>query len=169
MLSLIIPGKELIKLGVVTNLISEEHQVQPAGIELTLRDVEEFEDAGYIDLKNIRRRISKCRKLSFDKEGKIHLKQGAYKVRFNEVISVPENMVGIALPRSSLLRSGASIFSAVWDPGYKGRSESLLVVFNPHGITLERNARLMQIFFVKLSSKPHKVYSGVYQGENVKE
>ncbi|MCS7386144.1 MAG: deoxyuridine 5'-triphosphate nucleotidohydrolase [archaeon GB-1867-005] len=166
---MIIPGLELIKLKVINNLISEKHQIQPAGVELTLKDVEEFEDAGYIDLTNAKRKVSTCRKLSFDEEGKIHLSQGAYKVRFNEVICVPEDMVGIGLPRSSLLRSGATILSAVWDPGYKGRSESLLVVFNPKGIILERNARLMQMIFIKLSRRPHKLYSGIYLGENVEE
>ncbi len=163
-----IPGIEILKMKAISNLISIEHQVQPAGIELTLRDVEEFIDPGYIDLTNEKRKISKCRKIEFDSEGKVFLSKGAYKVRFNEVVHVPENMIAIGIPRSSLLRSGVMVFSALWDPGYRGRSESLLVVFNPNGVYLERNARLMQLIFVRMESKPHKLYNGIYQNENIK-
>lgn len=166
---MVIPGQRMKKYNVIIENIINEIQIQPAGIELTLREVEKFEDTGYIDLTNIKRKISKSTPLQFDSNGKIFLPQGAYKVRFNEVVSVPADMVGIGLPRSSLLRSGATILSAVWDPGYKGRSESLLVVFNPHGIVLERNARLMQLLFIKLLEKPHKPYSGRYQFENIKK
>ncbi|MCS7365709.1 MAG: deoxyuridine 5'-triphosphate nucleotidohydrolase [archaeon GB-1867-035] len=166
---MVIPGHKVGKYGINIENIIHEIQIQPAGIELTLREIEKFEDAGYIDLTNIKRKISKCTPLQFDADGKIFLPQGAYKVRFNEIISIPANVIGIGLPRSSLLRSGATIFSAVWDPGYKGRSESLLVVFNPHGIFLEKNARLMQLLFIKLVEKPQKLYSGKYQFENIKE
>ncbi len=165
----VIPGIEVLKLNYIRELISQEIQIQPAGVELTLREVEEFLDSGYIDLTNERRRISKCRKLEFDENGGIHLKPGAYKVRFNEVVNVPEDAIAIGLPRSSLLRSGVAIFSALWDPGYKGRSECLLVVFNPHGVYLEKNARLIQLVFIKLTRKPHRLYMGAYQKENIEE
>lgn len=166
---MIIPGHKLKKYGINIEGIIDEIQIQPAGIELTLREVERFEDAGYIDLTNTKRKISKCTPLKFDSKGKIFLPPGAYKIKFNEIISVPVDVVGIGLPRSSLLRSGATIFSAVWDPGYKGRSESLLVVFNPHGITLEKNARVIQLLFIKLIEKPQKLYSGKYQLENIEK
>lgn len=166
---MVIPGDKIDKYGVTIEDLIDEIQIQPAGIELTLREIEEFENSGYIDLTNAQRRISKCKPLKFNSDGKIHLPPGAYKVRFNEVISIPADVVGIGFPRSSLLRSGATIITAVWDPGYKGRSESLLVVFNPHGITLEKNARLLQMLFIKLKEKPGRVYSGKYQLENIKK
>ncbi|MEW6329384.1 MAG: deoxyuridine 5'-triphosphate nucleotidohydrolase, partial [Candidatus Micrarchaeota archaeon] len=55
----------------------------------------------------------------------------------------------------------------VWDPGYEGRSESLLVVENARGIKLKRNARLVQLVFVKLAGEAREVYSGKYKNENI--
>ena len=55
---------------------------------------------------------------------------------------------------------------AVWDPGYHGRSESLLVVNSQHGITLHKDAKVMQLVFVRLESAAHAGYSGQYKGEN---
>lgn len=75
--------------------------------------------------------------------------------------------MAMALPRSSLLRCGATLDTAVWDPGYNGRSQSLLVVHNPHGIRIKKNARLMQLIFICMREVAHKAYSGIYQGENI--
>ena len=86
---------------------------------------------------------------------------------FNEVIEVPPDVMAIARPRSSLLRMGATMETAVWEPGYKGRSQSLLVVHNPNGIRLRKNARLMQLIFFRLEDDANKLYNGVYQGENI--
>jgi len=70
-------------------------------------------------------------------------------------------------PRSSLNRCGVSIHSAVWDAGYSGRSQSLLVVYNPLGFRLHRNARLLQLVFFYTSGGVGKGYSGQYQNENL--
>ncbi len=69
--------------------------------------------------------------------------------------------------RSSLLRSGVALHTAVWDAGYSGRSQSLLVVYNPHGFTLTRDARIMQVVFLPLEQAARQGYSGRFLGENV--
>ncbi|MBI3743598.1 MAG: deoxyuridine 5'-triphosphate nucleotidohydrolase, partial [Chloroflexi bacterium] len=69
--------------------------------------------------------------------------------------------------RSSLLRCGAALHTAVWDAGYSGRSESLMVVYNPAGFTLEHNARIMQLVFFALAQEVHEGYRGVYKGERM--
>ena len=50
--------------------------------------------------------------------------------------------MALGRPRSSLLRCGASLHTAVWDAGYRGRSQSLLVVHHPAGLRLGRDARV---------------------------
>jgi dUTP pyrophosphatase len=60
-----------------------------------------------------------------------------------------------------------SIHTAVWDAGYRGRSTSLLVVDNPDGFRVQRNARLMQLVFFPLSAAVERGYQGVYQDENI--
>ena len=82
-------------------------------------------------------------------------------------MKVPLNAIGIVLPRSSLMRSGATVCSAVWDPGYKGRGIGLFIVYA--NITLYQNARVAQIVFIETKAETTKGYSGKYQNENIKE
>jgi dUTP pyrophosphatase len=104
--------------------------------------------------------------LAFDGLDFIDLMPGAYIVSYNEIVHLPRDVMALARPRSSLLRCGVTINTAVWDAGYSGRSQSLMVVHNPHGVRLQRNARLMQLVFLQLTRETEG-YQGVYQGENI--
>jgi len=150
----------------VEGMINPGLQLQPNGIELTLRRIEAFAEAGQVALDNLERRIPISRPLVFDSEGWIDLAKGSYKIVFNEVVNIPRGVAAIALPRSSLLRCGATIETAVWDAGYRGRSESLMVVHNEAGFRVKRNARVLQLLFFRLSSEVEG-YSGAYQEENI--
>ncbi|MCX8175434.1 MAG: deoxyuridine 5'-triphosphate nucleotidohydrolase [Candidatus Micrarchaeota archaeon] len=161
---MILPGSRAFQSGFVCGVASQS-QIQPAGVDLSLREVRVFEDAGEIDLDNSRRRISRTRRLRF-KKGSLHLGKGCYKIVYNEYISVPLDCAAFGFPRSSLLRCGADVRCAVWDPGYHGRSESLLVVHNPAGITLHKDAKVAQLVFARLEQKADKGYEGRYKGEN---
>ncbi len=166
----VIAGKELREMldrGVVTDMIDPEVQVQMCGVDLTLRSVERFLTPGAVDYDNKEREISKTEEIAFDGAGWVHLDPGCYLVTFNEAVSIPKTIAALARPRSSLLRSGATVETALWDPGYRGRSQSLLVVFNPAGLRLKRNARLIQLAFYRLSSMAEKGYEGAYQNENL--
>jgi len=143
-----------------------ESQMQPAGVDLTLGEIFAFEGEGKVDFDNSQRRLAKTRKLEFC-EG-MRLERGCYKVMFNEYVRIPADCAAFAFPRSSLLRCGANMHCAVWDPGYEGRSEALLVVENPHGIALGKNAKLAQLVFVKLLEEAKEPYGGIYKGENKK-
>jgi dUTP pyrophosphatase len=55
---------------------------------------------------------------------------------------------------------------AIWDAGYSGRSQSLMVVFNPAGFRVQRNARVSQLVFMELAQKTDG-YRGAYQSENI--
>jgi dUTP diphosphatase len=151
----------------VEGQLDSEIQTQMCGIELTLQRVERFMSTGKVAFDNKERRISDTISIYFDESDWIYLEPGAYLVTFNEIVNVPRDMAAMARPRSTLLRSGATIETALWDPGYRGRSQSLLVVHNSHGIKIKRNARLMQLIFMKLNGESEKDYSGVYQGENI--
>ena len=151
----------------VENQLDSAIQMQMCGIELTLQKIERFISSGKVAFDNKERKISDTMSIYFDETDWIYLEQGAYLVTFNEIVNVPRDMVAMARPRSTLLRSGVTIETALWDPGYRGRSQSLLVVHNSHGIKIKKNARLMQLIFMKLNSESEKDYSGVYQGENI--
>jgi len=150
--------------NVIQKVISES-QYQPAGIDVTLKEVKKFDSAGRIDFDNSTRKISDSSILEYNEE-EVHLKPGSYKVVFNEYVKIPADAAAICLPRSSILRCGADLNCALWDPGYEGRSEALLVVYNEHGITLRKNAKIGQLVFIKLSEKADSLYEGQYKGEN---
>ena len=161
---MIIPGSKVMQEKYVSEIIGES-QLQPCGIDMTLKEVHAFEDGGEIDFDNSKRRTSGTKKIEFE-DGKVALPAGCYKILYNEYVSIPIDACALGFPRSSLLRCGADVHCAVWDPGYQGRSESLLIVHNPKGIVLHRNAKVVQLIFVKLDGKPHAEYDGKYKGEN---
>lgn len=151
----------------VVAMIDPEAQTQMCGVELTLQRVERFLSAGALAFDNKERKLPETEVVEFDVSGWIDLGPGDYLVTFNEIVDIPKDMAAIARPRSSLLRMGATMETALWDPGYRGRSQSLLVVYNSQGLRLKRNARLMQLVFMRLEKEADKAYSGIYQGENI--
>ncbi len=150
----------------VEGLIASEEQFQPNGIDLTLRDIALFQSPGKITASNSQRVVSDLSPLMFDGLGFIHLAPGIYSITYNEIVHLPKNIMALATPRSSLLRCGVTVNTAVWDAGYSGRSQSLLVVYNSQGFQLQKNARIVQLIFFRLSSDTQG-YQGTYQNENV--
>jgi len=112
------------------------------------------------------RLVSDLAPLVFDGLDFIDLMPGAYVVTYNEIVHLPKNIMALATPRSSLLRCGVTVNTAVWDAGYSGRSQSLMVVYNPQGFRLQRNARIVQLVFFQLTGETEG-YHGDYQGENI--
>jgi dUTP pyrophosphatase len=53
----------------------------------------------------------------------------------------------------------------VWDAGYSGRGEGLLIVHNPRGVRLQRGARIAQLVVFRLTAST-SAYAGQYQNEN---
>ncbi len=150
----------------IEDYINLEEQVQPNGIDLTLRQVSMLQSSGKIAAMDSQRLVSDVAPLVFDGLNFIDLMPGAYIITYNEIIHLPKNFMALATPRSSLLRCGVTINTAVWDAGYSGRSQSLMVVYNPQGFRLQRNARIVQLVFLQLTQETEG-YQGAYQGENI--
>ena len=150
----------------ITDYKDLEIQLQPTGFDLTLHHVETYTGSGTADYTNQQRTIAPTKPLEPDKEDWYNLPPGPYKVVYNETVNMPLDVAAIARTRSTLLRNGAAIATAVWDPGYRGRSSSLLTVHNPHGTRLKRDARIAQLIFFH-TGEVQKGYSGIYQNERV--
>jgi len=150
----------------VEGWIDLEEQLQANGFDLTLREVSLPQSAGRITAVNSQRVVSELSPLVFDGLGSLELVAGIYIITYNEIVHLPRNIMALGKPRSSLLRCGVTVGTAVWDAGYEGRSQSLLVVYNPRGICLQRNARITQLVFFELTGETEG-YNGVYQGENI--
>ena len=150
----------------VQDFIRLEDQVQPNGFDLTLREAAALQSGGRIAVSNAQRQVSNLQPLSFDKDDYLELTPGSYIITFNEIVNLPKNVMALGAPRSSLLRCGVTVHMAVWDAGYSGRSQLLMVVFNPAGFRVQRNARVAQLVFMELADETEG-YQGVYQGENI--
>lgn len=155
----------LVKNGLVEGAINVAAQTQVNGFELTVEHVEVFDGPGRIGFDNADRVLPGYRPLPWDEEGWLFLPSGCYKIVFNETVNIPRDMCAIARPRSSLLRMGATVETAVWDAGYRGRSEAMLVVYNESGFYMKKDTRAIQLVFMRLSSA-QEGYSGRYQDEN---
>ena len=150
----------------IEGYIDLEQQLQPNGFDITLRDIASLNTRGQIGVDNAQRQLPDLGPLNFDSQGFIELGPGIYMITYNEIVHIPTNLMALARPRSSLLRCGVSIGTAVWDAGYSGRAQSLMQVLNTRGFRVQKNARVAQLVFMTLSAETEG-YAGKYQNENI--
>ncbi len=141
-----------------------ERQVQPNGLDLSLDALWRLEGPARLgrDVRDLPVRVP----IEFDLEGWVDLSPGVYLVRFAELLRLPRDLIALGRPRSTLARGGVGLVLAVWDAGYEGRSEALLVVHHPAGFSVQRGARLAQLVFFRTSSATD-AYQGAYQREHL--
>jgi dUTP pyrophosphatase len=149
----------------VEGLVDPATQVQSCGIDLTALRVSRFTGGGAVDFDNSARVLSATEALAWE-DGWLHLPAGPYHLIYGQRVNLPADVMALAYPRSSLLRCGVSVYTAVWDPGYSGRAEALLVVHNPAGFRLGIDARVAQLVFTMLGDAVAAPYSGRFKGEN---
>ena len=166
----VLVGKEIRRLLEATPPLVEDYldlstQLQVHGFDLTLREVARFCSIGAIGAAVEDRVLPQTEALPFDASGWLTLPTGSYRITFNEVVNMPLTLMALGRPRSTLIRSGVAIHTAVWEAGYRGRSQALMIVSNPHGYRVDRNARLLQLVFFRLTEALDQGYSGLYQEE----
>jgi len=153
--------------SLIENYINLEKQLAPNGFDLTVGKVFEFDAAGDIDFSNSQRVVPEGKEIipekrkEEDKYGWWKLAGGAYKVRTNEAVNLPNNLAALGFTRTSLLRMGALTQNGIWDAGFKGKGEFILVVSNPQGINIKQNARVVQLMFIGLERTEE--YQGIYK------
>ncbi|KAJ7085648.1 hypothetical protein B0H15DRAFT_753291, partial [Mycena belliarum] len=102
---LILPGRAVFTRQIVHGLLSAKSQVQPCGIDLSLKRVLAWTPAGAVDLDNTHRKTAATTELPYEKGTgpdasdadsglRMHLGPGAYLVEFNETIDVPLDAMG---------------------------------------------------------------------------
>jgi dUTP pyrophosphatase len=174
---MIIPGRTVLSRQIICGILSSKHQMQPCGIDLSLKRVLGWKSAGVIDFDNVYRKTSATAEIPFQKaaplqsqgEESLHLAPGAYLIKFNETVDTPLDAMGQLFVRSSLFRSGALVNAGVMDAGYQGAIGELIIlaipdhtieevyhkgamlqVVNPFGLTIYKNAKLAQFVFHEL-------------------
>jgi len=152
---------------IVTDEVDMSIQLQPNGIDLTVKAVRKFFACGVIGFND--KELPPTVPIEWDDNGSICLPEGSYLVELNETLDIPLNLVGTAIPRSTVLRTGNTVATALFDGGYVGKPSVLLVVLNSHGLTLKRNARIVQLSFHLTTEglEDGEGYDGSYQHEGM--
>jgi len=162
--------ERIISQGLIEDYLNLDIQLTPNGFDLTAGCVFEFDTAGALDFSNNERIVPAGKELSpkkknpEDKFGWWNLKKGTYKIKTNETVNVANDLIALAFSRTSLLRMGCFTQHGVWDAGFKGRGEFVLVVDNPEGISLKQNARIAQLVFAAIN-EINEGYTGIYQNK----
>ena len=147
--------------------LSLGQQLQPNGFDLTLKEVAQLTSPGNMGRSPEERQLADTQAMAFDREGWLELSPGPYLITFNEIVNLPLDLMALGRPRSSLLRSGVSVHTAVWDAGYRGRSQALLMVHHHQGYRLQQGARLLQLVFLRLGQPVSQGYQGRFLRENL--
>lgn len=145
--------------------IDPDLQLQPNGIDIRVDRVARLVSRGALGVDA--REPAERTEVPAGVDGWWDLAAGAYVIGYRERVNLPNDVMALARPRSSLLRSGVAIHSAVWDAGYSGRGEGLLSVMAQEGYRLQRGARVLQLVFLRLGSPAAEGYRGAYQHEDV--
>lgn len=96
------------------------------------------------------------------------LPKGTYFVEPNEGVQLGPNDTGYFIQRSSFNRSGVSVISSVFDPGYTTTSEDKVETFtlrmnvdNENGVYFEKNTRVAQMLIFE--NEDTELYDGQFQ------
>ena len=141
--------------------VNSGEQVQPAGYDVSVSKIFSYSEDQDFTLSIAKAKNSPLLEVE-PSAGFYELKKGAYCVELNEITTIPGNAIGILFPRSTLLRNGLDLRTALFDPGYSGQPKVMLVCHKKARI--ERYARIGQIIILQSSGEFRK-YSGQYQGE----
>ena len=155
------------KPSLVENYLSLEQQLQPNGFDLTLNSVSRLSSPGSMGAAPDDRELSSTEPLDFAPDGWLELAPGPYLIDCNVTVNRILDVMALGRTRSSLLRSGVAIHAAVWDAGYRGRSQAPIVVYQPDGYRVQKDARLLQLVFYRLVQPVSEGYQGRFQGENI--
>lgn len=139
---------------------------QPNGVDLSLDGLWRWRGGGALGRSNAARQLPDREALEFGDDDWLEVPPGAYGLRYAEWVTLPADCGGLCFPRSSLLRMGLHVPTAVWDAGYAGRGEGMLYVSNPYGVRVQRSARIAQLVLFRLSEAARSGYAGAYQHEN---
>ncbi len=158
----IFSGDEVSELINKVESVDSGQQIQPAGFDVTVSRAYTYPKSVFT-IGVSKSENSKVEELLPNQEGYYEFGIGAYMLELNEITTIPKDAIGILLPRSTLLRNGIDVRTALFDPGYSGQPKVMLVCHRP--LKLQRFSRIGQLVLLKSDREFSKGYNGQYQGE----
>lgn len=139
-----------------------------AGFDLRIGEIYEISGKGFLGVEE--RETPDMTLVATYKEGermKVSLKPHTYYLmKTIESVNMPEDLLAIMTPRSTLFRSGVYLFGGQVPPGYKGGLSMGLCNFRDEEFYLEMGARVVHIMFFEVKGKGN-LYRGQWQGGRV--
>jgi dUTP pyrophosphatase len=157
----ILSGEEISSLIKRIENVDSGEQKQPAGYDVTISKAYSYSESTY--LLSIAKTENSELKEVYPKGGYFDLPPGQYLIELNEITTIPKDAIGILFPRSTLLRNGLDVRSALFDPGYSGQPKVMLICYRRARV--QRFSRVGQLVLIRSDREFSKQYSGNYQGE----
>ena len=143
----------------------DENNIQPSGVDLRVKAVYRLKNGGYLGVKD--RRTPDIEVVDKEVGRKVVLNPNEFVlVETMEKVNMPNDVSAIVLPRSSLFRCGASLHTAVVDPGYIGTLTFGMKNLSQFPFEIEIGSKIGQIVFEEVKGNT-KLYNGKYQGGKV--
>ena len=150
--------------------LSERELTNPegCGYDLRLSEVYKIKGDGFLGITERETcKITSIAKYNHKKTSSVTIKPGDfYLVKTIEKVNMPDNLVGIFKPRTTLQRMGLFLRTAQVSPGYSGELTFALTNVGPSTIKLELGARIVHLMFAKIDGKT-ALYRGQWQGGRV--
>lgn len=143
------------------------------GVDVTAKSILDIEGTGQILAdKTIVPDYAPILKQNYNGRRGWLLSKGTYIVNLNEGVQFGPQDTGMFIQRSSLNRSGCTVVSSVWDPGFTTRegnivnAPTLRLVVSADNIFIEENARIAQLIIFE--NEVTELYDGQFQGGKTK-
>lgn len=148
----------------VDNLCDRElNNPEGCGFDLRLAEVYEILGDGYLGVEDRKT----CDIKTVATSGSIDIKPGDfYLVKTMETVNVPDDLVGILKPRSTLQRMGLFLRTTQISPGYSGELTFAIKNEGPAKVKIDIGARIVHVMFAKVEGKT-ALYRGQWQGGRV--
>ena len=158
---------KLVKENRLVENLSQRELENPEGAGFDLRIGELYEISGQGFLGVTERETPEMTSIAKYEEGKtleVILQPSIYYVvKTVESVNMPEDLLAIMTPRSTLFRSGVFMFGGQVPPGYCGELNMGIYNFRQEEFRLEMGARVAHIMFSEVKGKGN-MYRGQWQG-----
>ena len=140
-------------------------QIQPNAVDITVARVYALDKGAFMLSGNTKqalpRRTIHPIKRQTDGIEVFRLKGGTYVVEFDQKVEMGATEAGIVVSRSTLMRNGVWMTSALYDSGYRGHMHAGLMVAPGIEFIFPRHERIAQ--FLCFDAEALSQYAGAYQ------
>ncbi len=159
---------DLVKKQNLVKGLSERELTNPEGAVFDLRigEVYRLKSASFLGIEERQTSdLELMAKYDPSKRSSIVIKPGEYfLIKTIEEVNVPENLVGLFWPRSTLFRGGLSLQAGVANPGYSGGLSMGLSNLGNQDYEIEMGARVVSVIFFEVAGEVVSKYRGQWQG-----